>query len=156
AVKILQESVGGDAWERFQREARTASSLSHPHICAIYDVGEADGRPFLVMELLDGQTLQEFLGGGPLDPATAIHLGIQIADALEAAHVKGVIHRDIKPGNIMITGRRHLKVLDFGLAKHASVSDADRSSQAFTQTGVIMGTPHYMAPELLQGQPADV
>jgi tRNA A-37 threonylcarbamoyl transferase component Bud32/tetratricopeptide (TPR) repeat protein len=159
AIKVLQESVAGSrAWDRFQREARAASALSHPHICAVYDVGEVDGQPFLVMELVDGQTLSEFLSAGPLDVATAIRLGIQIVDALEAAHAKGVIHRDIKPGNIMIAGSRHVKVLDFGLAKHVNVSEVDeaRALQTLTQTGLIMGTPHYMAPEILQGHAADV
>src|SRR5262249_24358828 len=135
----------------------TASALNHPHICAVYDVGETNGRPFLVMELVEGQTLHDFLQSGPTDATTTIQLGIQIAEALEAAHGKGVIHRDIKPGTIMITGRRHVKVLDFGLAKRLASpgSDPTNTFQALTQTGLIMGTPHYMSPEVLQGHPAD-
>jgi serine/threonine protein kinase len=114
AIKVLQDGVNGAALsDRFQREALAASALNHPHICAIYDVGETNGLPFLVMELVEGQTLHDFLHAGPTDAATATQIGIQIAEALEAAHAKGVIHRDIKPGNIMITGRRHVKVLDF-------------------------------------------
>src|SRR5262249_9482964 len=114
AIKVLQGGVAGDGLlDRFQREALAASALNHPHICAVYDVGETNGRPFLVMELVEGQTLHDVLQTGPIDAASAIQLGIQIAEALEAAHAKGVIHRDIKPGNIMMTGRRHVKVLDF-------------------------------------------
>jgi serine/threonine protein kinase len=111
AVKVLQESLGSGTatWERFEREARAASALNHPNICAVFDVGEAAGRPYLVMELLEGQTLRDHTGGRPVDPAAAIVLAAQVADALEAAHAKGVIHRDIKSGNIMVTGRRHVK-----------------------------------------------
>jgi serine/threonine protein kinase len=157
AIKVVQDGAdGGGLSARFQREALAASALSNPHICAVYDVGETNGRPFLVMELVEGQTLHDFLYRGPADAATAIQIGVQIAEALEAAHAKGVIHRDIKPGNIMITGRRHVKVLDFGLAKRVGVSDSDRTTfQNLTQTGLIMGTPHYMSPEVLQGHPAD-
>src|SRR5436190_3650676 len=121
AVKVLPETIAhGGAWERFEREARAASALNHPNICAVFDVGEADGRQFLVMELLEGKTLRDYIGKEPANPALAIALAVQISDALEAAHAKGIIHRDIKPGNIMVTGREHVKVLDFGLAKHAS------------------------------------
>ena len=157
AIKVLPESVtGSEAWGRFQREARAASALNHPHICAVYDIGEAGGRPFLVMELLEGQTLFDVLRGGPIDPSTAVQLAIEMADALDAAHAKGVIHRDIKPGNIMITGRRHVKVLDFGLAKTVTVSESDPTLfETLAKTGFIVGTPHYMAPELLQGEAAD-
>src|ERR1051326_8186424 len=118
AVKVLQESLAGTSWELFEREARAASALNHPNICAIYDVGEAHGRPYLVMELLEGQTLRDYIAQHPADPSSVIALGVQIADALEAAHAKGIIHRDIKPGNIMVTSRRYIKVLDFGLAKY--------------------------------------
>src|SRR5262245_4556455 len=158
AIKVLQESMaGGGVMERFQREALAASALNHPNICAVYDVGEVDGRPFLVMELLEGQTLHDFLQAGPADAPTAVHLGIQIAEALEAAHARAVIHRDIKPANIMISGRRHVKVVDFGLAKRGSLSgpDGSKTFQTLTQTGLIMGTPHYMSPEVLLGHPAD-
>src|SRR6185436_12990361 len=123
AVKVLQETLtSSSAWKRFEREARAASALNHPNICAVHDVGEADGRPYLVMELLEGQTLRDYTGGRPAEPAAAIALGVQIADALEVAHAKGIIHRDIKSGNIMVTGRRHLKILDFGLAKYSEVA----------------------------------
>ena len=148
----------GSAWERFEREARAASALNHPNICAVYDVGEADGRPYLVMELLEGQTLRDYAGRQPAEPAVVIALGVQIADALEAAHAKGIIHRDIKAGNIMVTGRRHVKVLDFGLAKYAAAAaeaDDTRTMQSLTAAGTVVGTPHYMAPEILQGKPAD-
>lgn len=159
AVKVLPDTFANEAArERFQREARAASALSHPNICAIYDVGEADGRPYLVMELLEGQTLRDYTGKMPTEPTAAIALGAQIADALEAAHAKGIIHRDIKAGNIMVTGRRHVKVLDFGLAKYAAAAaqaDDTRTMQSLTAAGTVMGTPHYMAPELLQGKPAD-
>jgi tetratricopeptide (TPR) repeat protein len=159
AVKVLRESLAsGTGWERFEREARAASALSHPNICAVYDVGEAEGRPYLVMELLEGQTLRDYAGRQPVQPAVVIVVGAQIADALEAAHAKGIIHRDIKAGNIMVTGRRHVKVLDFGLAKYAAaVAEAEdtRTIESLTAAGTVVGTPHYMAPEILQGKPAD-
>jgi len=159
AVKVLRESLAGStAWERFEREARAASALSHPGICAVYDVGEAGGQPFLVMELLEGQTLRDYTGRQPAPPEVVIALGAQIADALDAAHAKGIIHRDIKAGNIMVTGRRHVKVLDFGLAKYAAAAaeaDATRTIDSLTAAGTVVGTTHYMAPEILQGKPAD-
>src|SRR6476646_8923536 len=158
AVKVLRESLGGGTvWERFEREARAASALNHPNICAVYDVGEASGQPYLVMELLEGQTLRDYTGRQPAEAGLVIVLGAQIADALEAAHAKGVIHRDIKAGNIMVTGRRHVKVLDFGLAKYIAAAESGdtRTMQSLTVEGTVVGTPHYMAPELLQGKPAD-
>jgi serine/threonine protein kinase len=159
AVKVLQESLaGGDAaWERFEREARAASALNHPNICAVFDVGEADGRPYLVMELLEGQTLRDYTDRKPVDPAVVIALATQVADALEAAQAKGIVHRDIKSGNIMVTGRRHVKVLDFGLAKYAEAggeTDYTRTMQSLTAAGTVLGTPHYLAPEILEGKPA--
>src|SRR6185436_18288455 len=139
AVKVLQETLtSSSAWKRFEREARAASALNHPNICAVYDVGEADGRPYLVMELLEGQTLRDYAGRKPAEPAVAIALGAQVADALEAAHAKGIIHRDVKSGNIMVTGRRHVKVLDFGLATYAApVAEADetRTMESLTAAG---------------------
>ena len=157
AIKVLPEAIDGASWKRLEREARAASALSHPHICAIFDVGEEAGRPFLVMELLEGQTLREFIGKQPVDERTVVALGVQIAEALEAAHSKGIIHRDIKSGNIMLIGQSHVKVLDFGLAKYV-VAEADETLtfDLMTAAGAVVGTPHYMAPELLRGEAADV
>jgi serine/threonine protein kinase len=156
ALKVMNDAAAGEGSERFQREARAAAGLNHPHICAVYDVGEAGGRPFLVMELIEGHTLRELIGASGVDPMTTLRIGAQVADALDAAHAKGVIHRDIKPGNVMVIGGRHVKVLDFGLAKYAGLTDTDQTRQALTQTGSMLGTPHYMAPELFQGHHADV
>jgi tRNA A-37 threonylcarbamoyl transferase component Bud32/tetratricopeptide (TPR) repeat protein len=156
AVKVLREEIATGGWERFEREARAASALSHPHICSVFDIGESGGRPFLVMELLEGKTLREHIGKQPMKAAAAIALGEQVAEALEAAHAKGIIHRDIKTGNIMVIGQGHVKVLDFGLAKYA-VTEADdtRTVELATEAGTVLGTPHYLAPELLHGKAAD-
>jgi tetratricopeptide (TPR) repeat protein len=158
AIKILQHGFSNsDGWARFEREARAASALSHPNICAVYDVGEADGRPFLVLELIEGVTLRHYIDNQPMEASAVLAVAIQIADALEAAHAKGIVHRDIKSSNVMIAGRRHVKVLDFGLAKQtavAGVADAATREQ-LTMAGAVVGTPHYLAPELLRGAPAD-
>jgi serine/threonine protein kinase/Tol biopolymer transport system component len=170
AVKILSvdTSSSPDALQRFEREARTISQLSHPHICALYDVGEAPNpqslipNPYLVMELLDGETLAARLVKGPLPLEQTLRYGAAIADALDAAHRQGVVHRDLKPGNIMIT-KSGVKLLDFGLAKALEIPRSGEltsqltaaSPHDLTEVGTALGTPSYMAPEQIEGRPAD-
>ena len=165
ALKLLSPALATSEEHllRFEREARAASALNHPHICTIYDVGhapEADGRPYLVMELLRGMTLYEAMAAGPLSVPTVIGLGVQIADALDAAHGAGIIHRDLKPANIFVTVRGDAKLLDFGLAAMiAGVTDASASAPqppgALTSLGTAVGTVLYMSPEQALGDPLD-
>jgi serine/threonine protein kinase len=162
ALKVLAPGLARDPQylQRFHREARAASALSHPHVCVIHEIGEAeDGSPFMAMELIEGESLQARLRQGPLAIAEVIEIGIQVADALEAAHAKGIVHRDIKAANVLRSERGLVKVLDFGLAKRiAGAGDAaalDTSSMMSTQTGMLLGTPCYMSPEQALTRPVD-
>ena len=159
ALKFVTEGLASDAeaLSRFQGEARTASALNHPHICTVYDIGEQDGRSFIAMEYLEGATLKDRLAAGPLGLDTVLRLGIQIADALEAAHTAGIVHRDIKPANIFIGPRDRVKVLDFGLAKMrvAGTPQPEVTTIAGARQGVVTGTAAYMAPEQARGEAVD-
>ena len=164
AIKVLPEHLAEspERKARFEREAKAISQLNHPHICTLHDVGEQDGIDYLVMEYIEGETLADRIGRGPLHVDEAIPLFIQIAEGLETAHEKGIIHRDLKPANIMIGADGKPKIMDFGLAKSfaSAVENPRETSESPTATkhtalGVIMGTPPYMSPEQVEGKTVD-
>jgi len=160
AIKVLSESVSTTSEDRarFEREARTLASLSHPHICTVFDAGHQDGTDYLVMEFLDGQTLAQKVETGRLPLRESISIALQIADALDKAHARGIVHRDLKPGNVMMIGW-NAKLLDFGLAQLKPQQNAGLLSESTkyvdTALGVVLGTLQYMAPEQIEGRDVD-
>src|SRR5580700_10316850 len=161
ALKILPESFARDAdrLRRFEQEARAVAALNHPNILAVFDIGEQNGSPFIVSELLEGESLRAALDRGVMPQRKTLEYGVQIAHGLAAAHEKGIVHRDLKPENIFITKDGRIKILDFGLAKLAHTGNAQQDgvtlTSAHTAVGVVMGTASYMAPEQVRGETAD-
>ncbi|HEY1262859.1 MAG TPA: serine/threonine-protein kinase, partial [Terriglobales bacterium] len=163
AIKVLSSEIAGDpeSRQRFEREARTISSLQHPNICTLHDIGQQDGLDYLVLEFVEGETLDARLGKGPLPIEQVLRYSAEIADALDKAHRLGIVHRDLKPGNIMLT-KSGAKLLDFGLAQlqppssalSSSSTDVTLATQKLTAQGMLVGTFQYMSPEQLEGKEA--
>jgi serine/threonine-protein kinase len=156
AVKVLPRELAADeqARSRLLREARLASTLSHPAICAVHDAGEQDGRIFLVMELVEGRTLEDLIVPGGMSSGAVARIGMQIADGLGYAHAHGVVHRDLKPSNVMITPAGAAKILDFGVSRRLDAADSPAET-TLTATGTMVGTLGYLPPEVLHGHRAD-